>query len=94
MIHFKDVFLCISHHAICNRFQLETLSITEKYVVKQLNKGWFKVFKSLKKLEIENKKRVNLNASQFLAMDVISCYTKKWKENRRQKQFQKTINQR
>ncbi len=34
MIHFKDIFLCISHHAICNRFELDTLSITEKYVVK------------------------------------------------------------
>ncbi len=52
------------------------------------------MFKNLNKMQTENKKRVNLNASQFLALDVISTHTKKWKENRRQKQFMKTINQR
>ncbi len=44
MLHFKDVYLCISHHVLCMKYKLLKLEINQDYVITQLNKGWYNMF--------------------------------------------------
>lgn len=62
MMHFKDIYLCISHLAICKRHNLTKLAINQSNVITQLNGSWYTIFPSLKRNKLDNKNQQNFTA--------------------------------